>query len=277
MGFAHDRRTCRGVWSVRIYWISSLEVIATLGNPNHCRKMLPGWHGEQIRVTELATELDLKPLIQGCSAVVNLAGHAHTFRESEPLHSSKCYAINAEFPRRLASACCDLNVPRLLHVSSLHAVASEADEVLNELTSPRPKSAYGESKLAGENVLRLALAKSRTAWTILRPPLVYGEGNPANMAKLIRIIRQANSVAFRQGSESTELYLRAKSYRYHPQVSRPSGSRQSDPPCERRPRCLDAGPCQDARGDAKNQSDLAAGPREGLGHSADSARRPRTP
>ena len=55
---------------------------------------------------------------------------------------------------------------------------------------PRPTSTYGQSKLTGEAELQRALAEGMTSWTILRPPLVYGAGNPANMSKLIGIVRR---------------------------------------------------------------------------------------
>jgi nucleoside-diphosphate-sugar epimerase len=154
------------------------------------RRPLQGWRGEQVEVPHLAAEFDFKTMLEGCTTVVNLAGHAHTSEEAGPRHGSECHKINAEFPGRLAAACRDSHVQRLVHVSSLHAVATECDEVLSEESVPRPTSSYGRSKLAGEAALQSALGAGRTSWTILRPPLVYGAENPANMSKLIRIVRR---------------------------------------------------------------------------------------
>lgn len=154
------------------------------------RRELRHWPGEQLAVADLATAGDLRPMIEGCTTVINLAGYAHALERGDPRTTSDCHRINAEFPGRLAAACRDLGVQRLVHVSSLHAVASESDEVLNEESPPRPTSVYGRSKLAGEAEVQRALANAATSWTILRPPLVYGAENPANMSKLIAVVRR---------------------------------------------------------------------------------------
>jgi nucleoside-diphosphate-sugar epimerase len=153
------------------------------------RRRLRDWPGEQIAITDL-TEGDLRPMLEGCTTVINLAGYAHAVEEADPRATWNCYKINAEFPGRLAAACRDLHIQRLVHVSSLHAVATECDEILSEKSMPRPTSPYGRSKLAGESELQRALANGTTSWTILRPPLVYGAENPANMGKLIGIVRR---------------------------------------------------------------------------------------
>jgi nucleoside-diphosphate-sugar epimerase len=58
---------------------------------------------------------------------------------------------------------------------------AESDDILNENSSCHPDSPYGRSKLQAEQAL-IELAKdSNMTWTILRPTLVYGPGNRANM------------------------------------------------------------------------------------------------
>jgi nucleoside-diphosphate-sugar epimerase len=61
--------------------------------------------------------------------------------------------------------------PRLVLVSSLAAGGpTVAGRPLTGDEPPRPVTAYGRSKLAGEEIVRA----SGLPWTILRPPLVYG-------------------------------------------------------------------------------------------------------
>jgi len=154
------------------------------------RRPLQGWRGEQVEVADLTAEVDFEALLEGCNAVVNLAGHAHAAEEAGLRQKSQHFKINADFPGRLAAACRKSRVQRLVHLSSLHAVATECNEVLNEESEPRPTSIYGQSKLAGEAQVQNALAKGGTAWTILRPPLVYGAENPANMSRLFSLVRR---------------------------------------------------------------------------------------
>jgi nucleoside-diphosphate-sugar epimerase len=68
-----------------------------------------------------------------------------------------------------------------VYVSSLAAVGpSPPGQVVDEETAPRPITAYGQSKLAGEQeVLR---AGDSVAVTIVRPPAIYGPRDRAFLA-----------------------------------------------------------------------------------------------
>jgi len=81
-------------------------------------------------------------------------------------------------------------------MSSCHAMAAQAGEMLTENTQPNPTSIYGKSKLAAEEALKTELASGNCAWTILRPPLVYGPGNRANFERLIRLVRSGIPLPF---------------------------------------------------------------------------------
>lgn len=60
---------------------------------------------------------------------------------------------------------------RFVHLSSLTAAGpSRTGRPHGEDEPPRPVSAYGASKLAGEDAIR----QSQLSWTIIRPPGVYG-------------------------------------------------------------------------------------------------------
>lgn len=64
---------------------------------------------------------------------------------------------------------------RLVHISSLAAIGPATEgRPAREDDAPQPVNAYGESKLAGEAVVRDA---ARVPWIILRPSAVYGPGD----------------------------------------------------------------------------------------------------
>jgi uncharacterized protein YbjT (DUF2867 family) len=95
----------------------------------------------------------LARLVEGASAVVNLVGILHgSEREFEQVH--------AELPRRVAAACRQAGVRRIVHVSALGA-------------SPEAPSRYLRSKAAGEAALR----ESGLDVTILRPSVMFGAGD----------------------------------------------------------------------------------------------------
>ena len=62
----------------------------------------------------------------------------------------KAFAVNAEFPGKLAAACAQAGA-RLIHISTDAVFDGPHSEPFTELDVPLPLSAYGRSKLEGEN------------------------------------------------------------------------------------------------------------------------------
>lgn len=135
----------------------------------------------------------LPPAVEGCDAVVHLAGAVKALRPSE------FFAANGEGTRHVAEACARAaQPPRLVYVSSL-AAAGPAREgrPRREADPPAPVSRYGESKLAGERAVR-AVAE-RVEASIVRPPIVYGPRDQELMPQLLRMARLG--VVVRAGGE----------------------------------------------------------------------------
>ncbi len=140
---------------------------------------------------ELGADADWKDALSGVDCVVHLAGRAHVAvdrrsgRKTEEVYSR----INCAGTRALASQAAQTGVKHFVFLSSCHAIASQSDSILSCHTIPRPTSAYGRSKLAGEEAVRVELSGTTCQWTILRPPLVYGPGNKANFGLLVRLVK----------------------------------------------------------------------------------------
>ena len=139
---------------------------------------------------ELGPEVDWTPALSGIDAVVHLAGRAHVTSEQADAKTDQAYLrINAEGTRALAAQCAVAGVKHFIFLSSCHAITGESDDVLTDRTVPQPVTAYGRSKLAAEDAIKSVLANSNCAWTILRPPLVYGPGNKANFGLLVKLVQ----------------------------------------------------------------------------------------
>ena len=95
----------------------------------------------------------LNRLVEGRAVVVNLVAILHG-------SEAEFQRVHVELPRKLAQACVDNGVLRVVHVSAIGA--SE--------TAP---SRYLRSKAAGEAVLKAA----RLDLTLLRPSVIFGEGD----------------------------------------------------------------------------------------------------
>lgn len=124
----------------------------------------------------------------GVDSIVHLANMAHAgpIGGRDDRLAAQCRAVNVDGTVRLATQARDWGVRRFVFVSSLKAVA-ETGSALSPQTPPNPVDVYGRCKLQAEQALQ-SLAGGGMEVTILRPPLVYGEGVKANFLSLLRLV-----------------------------------------------------------------------------------------
>lgn len=134
------------------------------------------------RITgDVTVPSSLGPALEGVEAVVHLAGAVNVGREST------YDRVNREGTRNLAIACRQRPLRRFVFVSSLSAQGpSPPGRPHRAAADERPINAYGRSKLAAETALREELGD--IPFTILRPTVVYGTGDP-EMALWARLAR----------------------------------------------------------------------------------------
>ncbi|MFI0915325.1 NAD-dependent epimerase/dehydratase family protein [Streptomyces abikoensis] len=132
---------------------------------------------------DLATGSGLEQAVRDADRVIHLAGVVAAARRGGYA------AVNAEGTRRLcAAAAAAPRPPRLVYCSSLAATGPSAPgRPRAETDPPAPVSAYGASKLAGEQALRVFA--DRVPGVVLRPPIVYGPGDRAFLPTLVAMVR----------------------------------------------------------------------------------------
>jgi nucleoside-diphosphate-sugar epimerase len=168
-----------------------LDVIGT------SRCAAPDPDGRTVASPELSSDADWSEHLRDIDTVIHLAGKAHVTGDTAKRSSQTNYhRINAEGTIRLAEQAATVGVRHFIFLSSCHAVAAESDHIISEQTPPHPASDYGRSKLAAEIGLKKALSGNKTSYTILRPPLVYGPGNLANFARLIKMVTSGIPLPF---------------------------------------------------------------------------------
>ena len=146
---------------------------------------------EWVQMSELGPDTDWSPALDGVEYVVHLAGLAHQVGVNEEALSTDFYRVNTEGTRRLARAVAERSwVKRLVFVSSIGALPEAG------FPSKEPDSIYGRSKKLAEDALEKELSTASTDWCVLRPCLVYGPGNPGNMARLLRLINTGLPLPF---------------------------------------------------------------------------------
>jgi UDP-glucose 4-epimerase len=133
------------------------------------------------RLPDLSVPFDWKPLLRQCDAVVHLAGIAH-----KSANDAQYDRVNHQATAALADAAFNHGTNHLIFVSSIAAQSgSFSDHELTEDDPPTPNNAYGRSKLAAEEAVRTA----GVSFTILRPVVIYGEGEKGNFATVHRVSR----------------------------------------------------------------------------------------
>ncbi|WP_024512331.1 NAD-dependent epimerase/dehydratase family protein [Bradyrhizobium sp. ARR65] len=133
-----------------------------------------------VGLPDLSTPFDWTPLLEQCDAVVHLAGIAHTYAD-EDLYD----LVNHRATQALARTAAELG-KHLVFISSIAAQSgSFSDRELTEEDLPQPTNAYGRSKLAAEEAIR----KAGGSFTILRPVVIYGQGEKGNLATIRKIAR----------------------------------------------------------------------------------------
>lgn len=116
-------------------------------------------------------------------AVIHLAGLAHDTRNQKA--EQEYYTVNAgltqkvvEWVNKTQPSC------KLIYLSSIKTY-SDADYITEE-THQNPKSVYGRSKLAAEQVIESRLSKQHQ-YCILQPVMIYGKDNKGNLPRLFQL------------------------------------------------------------------------------------------
>jgi nucleoside-diphosphate-sugar epimerase len=135
--------------------------------------------GVRVVAGDLHDHAALLRAVEGQDLVYHVAGLVAGRNEADFL------AANRDGTRHLVEIAERAGAGRFVLVSSMAAAGpAMRGRPLTGDEPPRPVTAYGRSKLAGERVL----TASRLAWTILRPPLVYGPRDQ-EVLKVFRLAR----------------------------------------------------------------------------------------
>lgn len=143
---------------------------------------------ETFKVGEVHGTTDWGAALCGVDAVVHLAAYAHVTNPKK-IDLSLLRSTNVEGTANLARQAARSGVKHFVFLSSIGAVCEQSEQMVESGTQCQPTTAYGKSKLDAEKALINAAVDSGMEWTIIRPPLVYGPGNPGNMERLLKLIR----------------------------------------------------------------------------------------
>ena len=126
----------------------------------------------------------LRNAMEGVDTIINLAAE----HRDDVRPASRYEEINVQGAQHICQAATDRGISRIVFTSSV-AVYGLQSRVVDEEGPFLPFNAYGETKLRAEAVFR-AWAEEDPARTlvIVRPTVVFGEGNRGNVYNLLRQI-----------------------------------------------------------------------------------------
>lgn len=115
-------------------------------------------------------------------AVFHCAGHV-----KEDNWKTLFYA-NVKGTENICNLCLDLKVERLIHVSSVAVVSGNQQVPLREDAPYAATNLYGASKIDAEKkAIEFRTKGLRVA--IIRPPMVYGEGEPHALGRILYLLK----------------------------------------------------------------------------------------
>lgn len=126
-------------------------------------------------------------LFGGVQVVIHTAGIAH-----RPAGSDQSdFMANVKMTRRLAESALSAGVGHFILFSSVSVYGATEDEtrLIDEDTVCNPLNPYARSKYDSELELLSVAGKGAMRVTILRLATVHGEGDPGNLNRLLRVIK----------------------------------------------------------------------------------------
>lgn len=154
-----------------------------------CRQLVrrPGGKASCI-VADLADENALVRACSGVDSVFHCAGYAHAFASLSGSDTAKHREVNFEGARNLVDAAGRAGVRSFVFLSSVKAMAEPGKQCIDEDFPGQPETAYGQSKLAAEQVVLAAGRRYGMHVVNLRLAMVYGSGGRGNLERMGRLV-----------------------------------------------------------------------------------------
>jgi nucleoside-diphosphate-sugar epimerase len=142
-----------------------------------------------VKVGEIDQKTDWTASLKEIDVIVHLAARAHQLNDQAIDREAEFLRVNCEGTKNLAKQAIASGVKNFIFISSIGAMTTLSEDILTEESPCRPDSPYGRSKIQAEEGLIELCQNSPMTWTILRPTLVYGSGNPGNMERLMKLVK----------------------------------------------------------------------------------------
>lgn len=148
--------------------------------------------------------MDRTALMQACKNC-NVIYHLAALHSDDVFPRSRYYEVNAEGTKNVIEAAEEHNIQTIIFTSTF-AIYGLDTGMPDEDSDPQPFNDYGKSKLKAENLLKAwAEENPQRTVVIVRPVVVFGEGNRGNVYTLIRQIQSGLFVMIGSGQNKKSM------------------------------------------------------------------------
>ncbi len=130
--------------------------------------------------------------LKGVKAIIHTAARVHVMKDNVVDSLAEYRCINVDATIYLARQAAAAGVKRFIFISSIkvNGEATFYGKQFLPTDEPRPRDAYGLSKMEAEQGLMELASETGLEVVIIRPPLVYGAGVKGNFASMIKLVER---------------------------------------------------------------------------------------
>lgn len=141
------------------------------------------------RIDDISGNTDWKECLMGVDSVLHLAGIVSA-EGVGPVNNDLFEQINVRGTEQLAVQAEEAGVRQFVLISSIKVNGDAGAEPFSAFDVAAPNDVYARSKRHAEERLKALCAGSYMAYTIIRPPLVYGPDAPGNFGLLYELVKK---------------------------------------------------------------------------------------
>lgn len=153
-------------------------------------------HHQQIEIENIDNQTNWQNALENIDVVIHLAARAHILKDIVKDPEAEFEKTNTQGTINLVKQSIQAGVKHLIFLSSIGAVTTLSDSIIDESSPCNPDTPYGKSKLKAETGIEKLCENSTMTYTILRPTLVYGANNPGNMERLLKLTTKGLPLPF---------------------------------------------------------------------------------
>lgn len=151
---------------------------------------------DEVVVGDIDGTSDWHPVLNGCNAVVHLAGRVHVMNDVAENKLKLIRTVNIEATLNLARQAVQAGVKRFIYLSTVKVNGEGGDAPYRETDAAAPGDEYANSKWEAEQGLQRISLETDLEVVIVRPPLVYGPGVKANFFSMMRWLQTGIPLPF---------------------------------------------------------------------------------